>query len=305
MSDTKEEALPPNKWARKQVFKDPHPSGLINQRILGHALLVLAKETGFDKKELDGNGDGDLFMRLIVLVCRKMTSVWLHMERYRKEEEELVRQLRERPMAQPPIHEMECSDTLFLEFDEFLVQIKSTLDYLVKVPRAVIGRSWNLTRFGDKGQMVVRAMQRSTPKEFQGKVARIEKHLFQEANLKWLDFTIRARDDMNHYLQGDVSVEKFSVVRDRDGKIDVPRWAEEQALSEFMTNLWAAFFYFVEDFITLFASLRFQEGTVLYLEARDAVSVKSPWRVIPKLEAEFMRAVQEGRIRTPGVTPQS
>ena len=168
---------------------------------------------------------------------------------------------------------------------------------MVKVPRAVIGRSWNLTRFGDKGQVVVRAMQRSTQKEFQEKAAGIEKDPFQEANLKWLDFTIRARDEMNHYLQGDVSVESSASFVTGTGRLTFR--------SEFMTNLWAAFFYFVEDFITLFASLRFQEGTVLYLEARDAVSVKSPWRVIPKLDAEFMRAVQEGRIRTPGVTPQS
>src|SRR5207248_396909 len=112
----------------------PIPGGLINQRILAHTLTVLAKETGFDKKELDGKGDGDLFVRIIVLVCRKMSSVWLHMDRYKKEEEALVRNFTARPLLNPPVVEIECSDTLFLEFDEFLVQIKSTLDHLVKLP---------------------------------------------------------------------------------------------------------------------------------------------------------------------------
>jgi len=284
------------------VFKDPIPTGLINQRILTHALVVLAREARLDKKELDGTGDGELFIRLVLLVCRKMSSVWLHMERYKKEQEVLVKKFIEQPMPHPPVHEMECSDTLFLEFDEFLVQIKSTLDYLVKLPRAVIGKSWNLTRFGDKGKMVMRALQRNTPKEMQEKAARIEKCLFHEANLHWLDLVIRARDDMNHYLLGQITIEKFSVGRDEVGEIRVPMWSQVQTLADFMTNIWGCFFCFVEDFITLFASLRFQEGTAFWLEKRDAVSTQSPWRVVPKLEVEFMRSVHEGKIKIPGVT---
>jgi len=301
----KNASLPPNQWPRKVVFRDPTPDGLINQRILMHAVMVLAKEAGFDKKENDGQGDGELFLRLVLLICRKMSSVWLHMDRFKKEQEELVKNFTGRPMSKPPILEMECSDTLFLEFDEFLVQIKSTLDYLVKLPRSVVGKSWNLTTFGDKGKTVVRAFQRNMPKQMQEKASKIEQHLFQKANLAWLDLTIRARDDMNHYLLGQITVEKFSVGRDTTGTVHVPMWSRDQALGDFMTSIWAYFFWFVEDFVTLIASLRFADGTELSLAERDAVSTKSPWKIVSKSEVDFMNAIQQGKIKFPGAAPNS
>ena len=37
--------------------------------------------------------------------------------------------------------EQDASEDLFMEFDGFLVQVKSTLDYLVKIPIPIFGKN--------------------------------------------------------------------------------------------------------------------------------------------------------------------
>jgi len=58
------------------------------------------------------------------------------------------------PLEKLDIQHIIYSQDLFLEVDEFVVQVTSTLDYLAKLPLAIIGKNnWPYLRtFGSKGQ---------------------------------------------------------------------------------------------------------------------------------------------------------
>jgi len=64
-----------------------------------------------------------------------MLSVWKHLEAYRAEEQRLREKLWKNPDTP-----YENSQELYEEFDVFAVQVKSTVDHLVKVTRFVISR---------------------------------------------------------------------------------------------------------------------------------------------------------------------
>ena len=77
--------------------------------------------------------------------------------------------------------QLEPSQELFLEFDEFLVQVKSTLDHLVKVPMVFLGKNrWSLNTFGDKGDSVIKALSHNLPssqKKFSSQlISTVKKH---------------------------------------------------------------------------------------------------------------------------------
>lgn len=75
------------------------------------------------------------FIDLILLIARKMLSVYKHKEAYHAEERRLEEKFKADP-ATPRVHSQE----LFEEFDVFVVQIKSTLDNMVKIMRPMLGR---------------------------------------------------------------------------------------------------------------------------------------------------------------------
>ena len=86
--------------------------------------------------------------------------MWDHKERFRTEVGNLVRVVENKGPPQPPVEEeIELSQDLFIEFDEFLVQLKSTLDHLVKVPVPIFGANrWNLRTFRKRGEGVIKAL---------------------------------------------------------------------------------------------------------------------------------------------------
>ena len=58
--------------------------------------------------------------------------------------------------------------------EEFLVQVKSALDHLVKVPAVFLGpKIWSLTTWGDKGRRVEKAVANNLPKQYKQHAAGI------------------------------------------------------------------------------------------------------------------------------------
>ena len=175
-----------------KLFQDPTPNGIICQRFVPQ-LLELAKSTDFSDDE------ANLFLRILILVAKKLAFVWKHKSAFQQLEKKLVAELTARGEQGQMPQGQDSSEDLFMEFDEFLVQVKSTLDYLVKIPVPIVGQNiWSLRTFGEKGDRVRRAL-KNLPKQYRAKAAIINTRLIQ-AHKDWLHMVIEARDKQNHYL---------------------------------------------------------------------------------------------------------
>ena len=121
-------------------------NAIILNRITRRAIEIVQPYTDMTEQQKSDYFD------LVLLVSRKMISVWKHLAPYRAEEDRLLKAFQE------GARHTEYSLELFIQFDEFTVQIKSTLDHAVKVLRPIIGPKWNLATFGDKGEKVIKAL---------------------------------------------------------------------------------------------------------------------------------------------------
>jgi hypothetical protein len=270
--------VPPGFTAAK-IFDDPTPNAVINQRIMRQFLHV-ARFTDMTPDE------GRLFADILILVGRKMVSVWNHLEKYHVEEKRLIAAYESGAASQ-----VDFSHTLFNEFDEFTVQIKSTLDHLVKIMIPMVGaKRWTVRTFGNKGEDVLKALKRNTGKQHEGRVRMMEIRLF-EAHKPWLEAVIGSRDRVNHYLDGGIRIQTFAVLRP-DGAVDVPMWSAEQRLADMMDATWGMFLNFVEDFIAMALYFRIPDDKYSILwKGVPADSARSPWHLVRR---ELADALVEG-----------
>jgi hypothetical protein len=67
-----------------QIFHDPTPQSKINIRIVASMLEIATKNTTLSEKEKEQ------FMIILLLVARKMVSVWNHKERFVAEQDRLI-----------------------------------------------------------------------------------------------------------------------------------------------------------------------------------------------------------------------
>jgi hypothetical protein len=130
------------------MFHDRTPNAIILNRILLRS-IELAECADLSQDE------GGEFIDLVVLLSRKMLSVWKHLEAYRSQEQQLKEKFWKNPDTP-----RENSQELYEEFDVFAVQVKSTLDHLVKVMRIILGRKWTMYTFANKGEGVCRSVRR-------------------------------------------------------------------------------------------------------------------------------------------------
>lgn len=254
------------------VFSDVTKTGIITVRLIQH-LLELAHHTDLSDDERAQ------FLPILVMVANKLGAVWYHKENYKRVEAELAAKAEANPIEPKAKRAViDCSPELFYEFDAFLVQAKSCLDHLVKIPRPFVGRAWNLTTFGARGQDVLNAVRRNMPARF----ANSSKGFLMllATHLPWLEELIRARDKINHLQEGGVPPQDFSVfaIRATPEQVNVhlPKWSPDQAISAYVDITWANLYRFVEDFVGLSISQRLQpEKAVLHrpvpLDRLDAV----------------------------------
>jgi len=197
-----EPELPPGTSATK-LFEDKTPNAIILNRILLNSLNVAAHD---DLEQADGSE----LIDQIVLLSRKLLSVWKHLQAYQAQERALAEQA-----ATWPATKREYSQELYEEFGVCSVQIKSTLDHLVQIMRPILGRNkWTMYSFGDRGERVLASPQRNTSKHHAGHVRMMEHQLFNETNKSWLTLIIDARDQVNHGMAGGMKIERFAVYRD-------------------------------------------------------------------------------------------
>lgn len=280
---------PPGPFRFQKVFSDPTPNGLINNRILRHGLELAKKLTDLSEDEF-----GE-FVTILMSVGRKLAFTWIHKERYLSVQERLRDGLIKESKSNDGVH-LEVSEELFQEFDEFMVQLKSTLDHVVKIGRPILGANrWTIGTFGDKGRDVIKALERNGGKRIAPQVAGMRTLLFDE-HAPWLETFIGLRDRLNHAIGAPVPIESFGVNRVSDGKILVPMWSEDQELGETLEVTWANLFKFVEDFTVYFLFFRAQPDLTLLHQPVDWPSIESPWKVYP-------RWLMEQQVKKPGWRP--
>ena len=263
----------------QENFDDPTPNGIINQRLITHLSLIT------QYVELSENEKKALF-DLLILIGKKLASVWLHYQKYASLEDQLIEEAEKKPItSEQRVIKLEHSQELFFEFDEFLVQVKSCLDYLVKIPAIFIGpEKWGLRTFASKGEDVIKALQNNVPAPYKEK-AKVAIDFIKKSH-QWLGATIKARDKINHFIDGGINFEYFTVclIKDADKKqLRIPMWSNKQSIRSVMDVIWSNLFRLCEDLIGIFIWFRMKKGYAFFHGASDDMdSVESPWKVKSK-----------------------
>lgn len=258
-----------------KVFDDPTPNCIINLRLIKCLVEIM------HYSNLDGKEQEDLH-KLLLLIGKKLVSVWSHYNNYISYEDKLINKAKKDPLKKElNLVEFEYAQDLFIEFDEFLVQIKSCLDYLIKIPSVIIGhKEWNLRTFGAKGKDVIKALNNNIPGKYISKSKFIIKLI--EDNQLWLEATIEARDKINHFIDGGINFEYFTVYMIKDNAkeiLRVPMWSKDQTVRDFMKIVWSKLFKFCEDFIGGFIAFKIKYGLAFYRGLSNIDSATSPWKV--------------------------
>ena len=240
------------------------------------------------------------FMRTCTFVGIKLASVWEHKDAFERIEDELVERARSLPPPKHPIvAEVLASQRLFRELDECLVQVKSTLDVLVKVPAPIVGAGrWNLPRFGEHGELLARALEHNLPRKHAPLVPAMKKALVDD-HKDWLAITITLRDTLNHYLNGNLKIEDFSVYVIGSGARETVHrtmWSPSQTVREALQVVWSNLFLYVENFVAFFLNLRRNEAMGFLKTVRPIDDPAPAWTAVldPEIAASLQRAIDRG-----------
>lgn len=263
------------------LFRDPTPDGYINLRYVLHMMNTAQNYADFNDAEFQE------FVTHLLFVAKKMVATWHHLARYEELEDSLIEAEKSNPpLEKVDIQHISYSQDLFFELDEFLVQLKSTLDYLAKRPLAIIGKNnWPYLRtFGDKGKAILKALRNNLPQKWRNQAKIIEEMVFPEYQT-WLEMVIASRDRTNHFKDGGVDAQVFLVAKttiNNEEKIVVPMWFDNLTVREYMRHAWHNLMGFVEQFTIGFLAMRFKPGFGFIHTPRPEGSVISPISVLPE-----------------------
>jgi hypothetical protein len=280
MEDTTPPDVPGFKAAL--LFSDPTPNLSIINRITKPMIEMTQMFTDLSLPE--NMGDANDWIDIVVLISRKTVSVWKHLQAYHEHERKLVAKYLE------PRSDVDYSQELFEEFDVFAVQIKSTLDHLVKALRPMIGRKWTMYTFSDKGESVLNSLKRNPGRKHEGRVSMMEHLLFRQQHKDWLGAIIDSRDRMNHCQAGGLKIENFAVYRNPDGSVALPRWSSQQSLADAMNGVWGLFFEYVEDFLACALYFRMRDEYTLVRQFQPFTATKASWSVVDRAVSDHMIA---------------
>jgi hypothetical protein len=272
---------------QQTVFEDPS-GGMINGRIISQftQFLSVSDLTEEERQQI---------LELLIVIGMKFVAVWTHDGRYGKREAELMALATGKPVDRrknEPMRLMTAQD-LYLEFDGFLVQTKSTLDHMINVLHYTHGLSFSgLTTFAGKGKTIINQLKGVTKKnQMRRKSA---EYLIQhiEDNQEWLGTMIDIRDRMNHFLHGGIPPRHFAVafIIEADGTENLhrPLLAPDTPVKTIMSNLLRSLLDFVEHFIGVAMAARMPGYAIKWTDHADP---KLPrWSVLHELMLQAMIA---------------
>ena len=269
------------------VFEDPS-SGRISGGFL-QGLVGILMET-----EIENRFKQEAFDILIV-IGMKMASLWNLRASYLQSLERAKQELKFSHENQH-FHKHNLHSTELMGWtDVFLVQIKSTLDHLVKVPSPVLGANrWNLHTFGERGAKVKKALD-NLPKQDKEKLADCYESIF--GSQQWIDDTIEMRDKLNHGIRGGGDPRNFRVSYDANlGKFEVPMWNDAQDLSEALEIIFDNLLITCSIFCATIFEVRISPDKVVVCDMNIRQGVKP----ICKIEDKIVFAMKD-QLRTSGV----
>lgn len=167
--------------------------------------------------------------------------------------------------------------------DLYLVQIKSILDYLVKVPSSVFGyKRWNLASFCERGEKVKKAFD-NLPKDYKSRTKGFYEGIF--GRCLWLNDVIEMRDRLNHGVRGGADVRMFSVYQDEtSGHIRVPMWSPEQEMQVAMEIIYQQIVVTCAMFVGMVLSLRLPDTLTVFCKNVNFEEKEPACQVIPKTD---------------------
>lgn len=269
---------------KKNWFTDPTPNQLIQMRIIDQITQICDHISLTDEEK-------ETFEHLLLLLAKKLAITWTHFNNYSKVEDQLLESVKQAPVIIEE-DEVEYSQELFFEFDGFLVQLKSTLDYLVKIPAPIVGYNcWTLSTFGDKGNRVIKALTGNIPKQWSAQAKLIEKNIISH-HLGWLKHVVETRDKINHNVRGGVSFKPFYVAKIIENNKEVitqPCWMIGMTIREFMQNIWINLFNLSEEFTVGFLHMKLIAGYNIAHLPVDLYSNEYSFKLMTNEEANVFK----------------
>jgi hypothetical protein len=254
-----------NKW--DNVFRDPHPDQLILNKVAIPAFDTIKHLTLTDF-QFD-----DLF-NLFFVILRKLAAIYNHLNNYKEIEKKAILNVK-------ILDTIDTSSDLYIEFDEFVVQIKSLLDHQVKILKVILGnKCWNLGTFSNEGSGVIKALQNNVPVNLKHKGKILIKVIIDSS--EWIKNIVKIRDKINHCLDNGININYFKIYRSNgdDNSIKIPMMSPSLSVSQWMENSWFYAINFTEIFSIssiLFAPIK-KGVTILYDGRRKEVS---KWVILP------------------------
>jgi hypothetical protein len=227
-------------------------------------------------------------MDLLIVIALKFTAVWTHDQRYAAREKELIAQAEAAPIdyrKKDPIN-LVTAQELYLEFDGFLVQLKSALDHMMNVLHYTFGISFAaLTTFSKAGDHVIKLLERNVSDKTPGHKA-IAARLIKvvQNNQDWLKELIDARDRMNHFRHGGLKPTSFVVfvMIDHKGTRSLHRpEISHKPIKDIMDTLLKKLLEFVEYFIGLSLASRLPNHGLQWNVQGDGNFDTPRWKLHP------------------------
>lgn len=233
---------------------------------------------------------------LLVVIALKCLSIWRHDQRYEVHERELIAEANKNPIdrreAGPIV--IATAQELWIEFDGFLVQVKSVLDHMVHILHYTMGLKFSaLSSFGDNGNKIIGLLRNNVSAKVPGRrgAARLLiEHI--EINQWWLAVVIESRDRMNHYMHGGMSPLNFlvalTVQADGTEKLYRPTFSPGTSVKEEMDVIFKSLLDFVEYFIGIALAPRMPEYAVKFIRTDD--KTRPQWQMTARKVVEEMLA---------------
>lgn len=237
---------------------------LIEDEEIGHRIYVqvcaLQPEVYLTKEK-----SGEVVLLAIDLM-KKLDKARYHSGRCR----ELATAAVEAVKAEPPgkgdvaVVHIDHASGIEAEVEAFLFQTKATLDVLCKFLEPLAGIT--LRTFGDKGDKVIKALEKNVPKERQDRAAELVRLIRNDQS--WLKHVIALRDTAAHFR----GLKSSGVQAQHIGDELVVREPSDQSGQPFTRLVSTAYFNlltFCEDFVALAINLGMHPGLSVMIVAES------------------------------------
>ncbi len=266
--------MPP--FSMTRVFNDPS-SGQINNGFFNGTFFIMLKSTLPDE-------DKEKLITLITVLCMKIASLWEIKEHYNFVLNGLKDELKKKPKGgNPNLHTYSIQATELLGwFDVFLVQIKSILDHLVKVPSPIFGyKCWNLASFGERGEKVRKAF-KNLPDIYKKRTNNFYGEIFGRHH--WINDAIEIRDKLNHGIKGGLDPKLFTVsFNDEKKEFIEPMWNEDQTIEDALGQIFSSVLSLSSIFCGLIISIKLPDDVTIICDDREKIKTMPICNLISKI----------------------